>query len=156
MMLLYVVNFLDRVNVGFAALTMNRDLNFSPSVFGFGAGIFFIGYFAFHVPASVTLARVGAQRGVFFIMAVWGVISASFAFVEGDRAFYALRFLLGVAEAGFYPGMIFYLTLWFPTSYRARFTAIFSAAIPVSNIIGGPLSGLILGMDGILGFHGWQ
>jgi ACS family tartrate transporter-like MFS transporter len=135
---------------------MNRDLGFSPTVFGFGAGIFFIGYFLFHVPASVILARVGARRGVFCILAAWGAISASCALVEGPASFYILRFLLGVAEAGFFPGMIFYLTLWFPLAYRARFIASFAAAIPLSNIIGGPLSGLILGMDGVLMLHGWQ
>jgi MFS transporter, ACS family, tartrate transporter len=156
MALLYVVNFVDRVNVGFAALTMNRDLGFSPTVFGFGAGIFFIGYFLFHVPASVILARVGARRGVFCILAAWGAISASCALVQGPASFYVLRFLLGVAEAGFFPGMIFYLTLWFPLAYRARFIASFAAAIPLSNIIGAPLSGLILGMDGVLTLHGWQ
>ncbi len=156
MALLYVVNFVDRVNVGFAALTMNRDLGFSPTVFGFGAGIFFIGYFLFHVPATVILARVGARRGVFCILAAWGAISASCALVQGPASFYILRFLLGVAEAGFFPGMIFYLTLWFPLAYRARFIASFAAAIPLANIIGGPLSGLILGMDGVLMLHGWQ
>src|SRR5258708_32064684 len=122
MMLLYVVNFVDRLNVGFAALTMNKDLEFSPSIFGFGAGVFFIGYLLFQVPATVLLARVGARRSVFCIMAVWGLISASNAFVQGPIEFYTLRFLLGVAEAGFFPGMIFYLTLWFPQTYRGRFT----------------------------------
>ena len=156
MMLLYVVNFIDRVNVGFAALTMNKDLGFSPAIFGFGAGVFFIGYLLFQVPANVILERVGARRWIFCILVVWGAISAANAFVQGPTSFYALRFLLGVAEAGFFPGMIFYLTLWFPQAYRARFTASFMAAIPLAGIIGGPLSGLILGMDGVAGLHGWQ
>ena len=156
MMLLYVVNFIDRSNVGFAALTMNRDLGFSPSVFGLGSGIFFLGYVLFHVPATLLLERVGARRMIFCIMAVWGLISASNAFVRGPQSFYVLRFFLGVAEAGFFPGMIFYLTLWFPNAYRGRYSAIFSSAIPLAGIIGGPLSGVILGMDGVAGLHGWQ
>jgi ACS family tartrate transporter-like MFS transporter len=156
MLLLYIVNFLDRVNVGFAALTMNKDLGFSPSVFGFGAGIFFFSYALCQVPSSVMLQRIGARRTVSCIMAAWGLLSASTALVQGPASFYTLRFLLGVAEAGFFPGMVFYLTLWFPRSYRARFTAMFVAGIPLASIIGGPLSGLILGMDGLGGLHGWQ
>jgi ACS family tartrate transporter-like MFS transporter len=144
------------VNVGFAALTMNRDLGFSPSIYGFAAGIFFLSYALFQVPANVILERVGARRCVFFIMATWGALSAATAFVQDPASFYILRFLLGVAEAGFFPGMILYLTFWFPQLYRARFTAILMAAIPLSSIFGGPLSGLILGMDGIAGLHGWQ
>jgi ACS family tartrate transporter-like MFS transporter len=155
-MLLYVVNFIDRSNVGFAALTMNRDLGFSPSVFGFGSGVFFIGYVLFQVPATVLLERVGARRLIFCIMALWGLVSASNAFVRGAQSFYALRFLLGVAEAGFFPGMIFYLTLWFPKRHRGRYSATFSSAIPLAGVIGGPLSGLILGMDGMAGLRGWQ
>jgi len=156
MMVLYLVNFVDRLNVGFAALTMNRDLGFSPSVFGFGAGVFFLGYVPFQVPANVILVRVGARRWIFCILAIWGLISASTAFVQGPVSFYVLRFLLGAAEAGFFPGMIFYLTLWFPQAYRARFTANFMVAIPLAGFIGSPLSSLFLGMDGVLGFHGWQ
>ena len=156
MVLLYLVNFLDRLNVGFAALTMNKDLGFSPAIFGFGAGVFFIGYLLFQVPANVILERVGARRWIFCITAIWGLISASNAFVQGPTSFYALRFLLGVAEAGLFPGMIFYLTLWFPQTYRARFNASFYLAIPLAGIIGGPLSGLILGMDGVGDLHGWQ
>src|ERR1700730_15901436 len=154
MMLLYVTNYLDRVNVGFAALTMNKDLGFSPSTYGFAAGIFFLSYAMFHVPASVIINRVGARRSVFCIMATWGALSAATAFVQELVSFYILRFLLGVAEAGFFPGMILYLTFWLPSLYRARFTAIFMAAIPLSSIFGGPLSGLILGMDGGAGFYG--
>ncbi|HEY6333164.1 MAG TPA: MFS transporter [Blastocatellia bacterium] len=156
MMVLYVTNYLDRVNVGFAALTMNKDLGFSPSIYGFAAGIFFLSYALFQVPANVILERVGARRSVFCIMATWGALSAATAFVQEPVIFYILRFLLGVAEAGFFPGMILYLTFWFPQLYRARFTAIFMAAIPISSILGAPLSGLILGMDGVAGFYGWQ
>jgi ACS family tartrate transporter-like MFS transporter len=156
MMLLYIVNYLDRVNVGFAALTMNKDLGFSPSVFGFGAGIFFFSYALCQIPSSVMLQRFGAKRAVSCIMAAWGLLSASTALVQGQTSFYILRFLLGVAEAGFFPGMVFYLTLWFPRGYRARFTAMFVTGIPLASIIGGPLSGLILGMDGLGGLHGWQ
>ena len=156
MMLLYIANYLDRVNVGFAALTMNKDMGFSPSVFGFGAGIFFFSYAICQVPSSVILERIGAKRAVFCIMVAWGLLSASTALVQGQTSFYTLRFLLGVAEAGFFPGMVYYLTLWFPRGYRARFTAFFVAAIPLASIIGGPLSGLILGMDGLGGLHGWQ
>jgi ACS family tartrate transporter-like MFS transporter len=156
MMLLYLTNYLDRVNVGFAALTMNKDLGFSPSIYGFAAGIFFLSYALFQVPANVIIERVGARRSVFCIMATWGALSAATAFVQDPVIFYILRFLLGVAEAGFFPGMILYLTFWLPSLYRARFTAIFMAAIPLSSIFGGPLSGLIVGMDGVVGFHGWQ
>lgn len=156
MMLLYVINFVDRVNVGFAALTMNADLSFSPSIFGFGAGIFFVGYLAFQVPANVIIARIGARLWIFLILLVWGAISAANAFVQGPATFYALRFLLGVAEAGLFPGMVFYLTLWFPQAYRARFCAWLMAAAPIALVVGGPLSSFILGMDGALGLHGWQ
>jgi ACS family tartrate transporter-like MFS transporter len=156
MVLLYVVSFIDRSNVGYAALTMNKDLGFSPSVFGFGVGIFFIGYLLFLVPANLILVRVGAKRWIFSIMAVWGAISAAGAFMQGPLSFYLLRFLLGVAEAGFFPGMLLYLTYWFPRSHRARFTASFMVAVPLSFVIGGPISGLILGMDGVAGIRGWQ
>jgi ACS family tartrate transporter-like MFS transporter len=151
MVVLYVVNFLDRVNVGFAALTMNKDLGFSPAVYGFGAGLFFVGYFLFQVPANLILRQLGARRWIFLIIAVWGVVSVANALTRGPLSLYALRFCLGVAEAGFFPGMIFYLTLWFPRGYRARFTAIFMTAVPLANIIGAPLSGFILGMSGTAG-----
>ena len=156
MVLLYLVNFIDRLNVGFAALTMNRDLHFSPAVFGFGAGLFFVGYLLFQIPANLMLVRIGARRWIFCITAIWGLVSASSALVQGPASFYALRFLLGVAEAGLFPGVIFYLTIWFPKFYRARFNACFYIAIPLAGIIGGPLSGLILGMDGVGGLRGWQ
>ncbi len=156
MMLLYLVNFIDRTNVGFAALTMNMDLGFSPAVFGFGAGVFFVGYALCQVPANVILERIGARRWVFWMLAVWGLLSASNAWVQSPETFYAVRFLLGVAEAGFFPGMLLYLTYWFPRAYRARFTASFMVAIPLSFVVGGPLASLILGMDGVAGLHGWQ
>jgi ACS family tartrate transporter-like MFS transporter len=154
--LLYLANYIDRVNAGFAALTMNKDLSLSPAVFGFGAGVLFVGYLLFQVPANIVLGRIGARRWIFAILVTWGAISAATAFVQGPIGFYVLRFLLGVAEAGFFPGMIFYLTLWFPQAFRARFAAGFICAIPLSGIVGGPLSGLILGMDSFLGLHGWQ
>ena len=156
LVLLYIANYLDRVNAGFAALTMNADLGFSPSVFGFGAGVLFVGYLIFQIPANAILARVGARRWMSCILIVWGAISAGTAFIQDAYSFYALRFLLGVAEAGLFPGMMYYLTLWFPQNYRARFASGIVCAIPLSGMIGGPVSGLILGMDGIGGMHGWQ
>jgi len=156
MLLLYITNYIDRVNVGFAALAMNRDLGFSSAVFGFGAGIFFVGYFVFQVPASIAVRRVGARRGMFLILAFWGALSAANALVRGPTSFYLLRFLLGIAEAGFFPSAIFYLTQWFPPAYRARFTAGFIVAQPLSFVIGAPLSIFILGMHGAYGLHGWQ
>ncbi len=154
--LLYVINYLDRVNVGFAALTMNQDLGISPTAYGLSGSLLFLGYMMFQVPAVLTLERFGARRTVFFILLVWGAISASNALVQGETSLYLLRFLLGVAEAGFFPGMVFYLTLWFPTTYRARVNAYFYSGIPLAFVIGGPLSSLILQMDGIAGFRGWQ
>ena len=156
MVALYTVSFLDRVNVGFAALTMNKDLGFTPEIYGWGAGIFFFGYFLFEIPSNVILTHVGARRWICRIMASWGVISAANAFVQGPTSFYVLRFLLGLAEAGFAPGMIFYLSLWFPARLRARYAATYFLAIPLTNVIGAPVSGLILGTDGFLGLHGWQ
>jgi MFS transporter, ACS family, tartrate transporter len=156
MVALYMLAWLDRVNVGFAALTMNQDLKFSPTVFGFGAGVFFLGYFLFQLPANLVLARIGARRWIGGIVLAWGALSAAGALVRNPETFYLLRFLLGIAEAGFFPGMIFYLTLWFPQSYRARFTAGFMAAIPLASIIGAPISTLILELDGMAGLRGWQ
>ena len=153
---LYVVSFLDRVNVGFAALEMNRDLGLSPAVYGFGAGIFFIGYSLFEVPSNLILARIGARRWIARIMITWGLIAAGMMFVRGPLSFYALRFLLGVAEAGFFPGIIFYLSEWFPADARARAVARFMTAIPVSGVIGGPISGALLGLSGWHGLTGWQ
>jgi len=156
MMLLYFANIMDRVNVGFAAITMNHDLGFSPAVYGFGSGAFFIGYALFQVPANVVLERVGAKRWIFLILLVWGALSAANAAVTGAHSFYAVRVLLGVVESGFYPGMILYMTYWFTRPYRARMVAIFMAALPAANIVGGPLSSLILGMNGFHGLAGWQ
>ena len=156
MALLYIVNFLDRVNVGFAALTMNRDLVFSPTTFGVGAGILFVGFFFFSVPSCLLLERIGLKRWLFGTLLIWGLLSATTAFVTTPLQFYALRFVLGAAEAGFVPGMIFYLTQWFPPAYRARFGAGFLTAAPISFIIGSPLSGFILGLGGLYGLHGWQ
>lgn len=154
--LLYLVSFIDRANVGFAALTMNKDLAFSPAIFGFGAGLFSVGYALFQVPSNLILERVGPRRWVFCIMVAWGALSTANSLVQGPVSFYALRFFLGVAEAGFFPGMILYLTYWFPRALRARFIALFMAAIPMSFIIGGPLSGAILGLDGVSHLAGWQ
>ena len=155
-MLLYFVAFIDRVNIGFAALTMNKDLGFSPTVFGFGAGIFFLGYFLFEVPSNLILDKVGARIWIARVMITWGLISGAMAFVTGTTSFYTLRFLLGAAEAGFFPGIILYLSFWFPARQRAAVTAIFMAAAPLSTVLGSPLSGALLEMHGYLGFSGWQ
>ncbi|MET3415141.1 MFS family permease [Methylobacterium sp. 1030] len=154
--LLYFIAFIDRVNIGFAALTMNKDLGFSSAVFGFGAGIFFFGYFLFEVPSNIVLDKVGARIWIARVMITWGMISGAFAFVQDEYSFYALRFLLGAAEAGFFPGIILYLTYWFPTRYRAGVVSLFMAAAPISVVIGSPLSSALLEMEGILGLHGWQ
>src|SRR6202047_5170335 len=156
LVLAYFFSYLDRVNLGFAALTMNAELKFSPTVFAWGAGIFFIGYFIFEVPSNLALERFGASRWIARIMVTWGIISAAMALVSGVWSFYALRFLLGVAEAGFFPGIILYLTYWYPAEYRARFLAAFAIAVPVSTVIGAPISGLLLGLDGAMGLKGWQ
>jgi ACS family tartrate transporter-like MFS transporter len=156
MMLLYVCNFLDRVNVGFAALEMNRDLAIGAEAFGIVGGIFFLGYFFFEVPSNVILEKVGARIWIFRIMLTWGLVSMATAFVQGVQSLSVLRFLLGVAEAGFFPGIIFYLGMWFPAALRARYVGLFLCAISLANIVGAPLSGLILGMDGVAGLHGWQ
>ena len=146
--LLYIVAYLDRINVGFAALQMKGQLGFSDEVYGLGAGIFFAGYFFFQVPSNLALARVGARKWIAVIMVVWGIISASMIFVASPRGFYLLRFLLGAAEAGFFPGMILYLRRWFPSAARARAVALFMTAAPLAGVIGGPLSGLLLGVHG--------
>ena len=155
-MLLYIVNLVDRTNVGFAALTMNKDLGFSPTMYGFGASVFFISYSLFQVPANFILQRIGARRWMFLILAAWSLISAANALVHDPSTFYVLRFLLGIAEAGFFPGMIYYLTRWFPQAYLARNIAGFETALPLSFVVGGPLASLILGLDGTSGLHGWQ
>ena len=161
----YFVAYLDRVNVGFAALTMNKDLGLTSSMYGFGAGVFFLAYFLFEVPSNLLLNRFGARKWIARIMFTWGILSGMMAFIPGlatytglrnEHAFYGLRVLLGIAEAGFFPGIIFYLTLWFPAVYRARIIGYFMAAIPLSTVIGAPASGLLLGLDGALGLKGWQ
>jgi ACS family tartrate transporter-like MFS transporter len=156
LLMLYVIAWLDRVNVGFAALQMNHDLGFSPFVYGLGAGLFFIGYALFEVPSNLVLARVGARRWIARIMVTWGVLSAGMMFVQGPVSFYVLRFLLGVAEAGFFPGIIYYLSTWYPAAQRARAVSWFMVAIPLTIVIGGPLAGFLLGMHGLGGLHGWQ
>jgi MFS family permease len=168
----YFVAYLDRVNVGFAKLQMASDLSLSDEVYGFGAGIFFIGYFFFEMPSNIILAKVGARRWIARIMISWGILSSAFMFTghlhwgqvsaafgctDAEFSFYVMRFLLGLAEAGFYPGVILYLTFWFPADRRAHVIALFMTAIPVSNVIGSPLSGAILEyLDGMQGMRGWQ
>jgi MFS transporter, ACS family, tartrate transporter len=156
LLLLYIIAWLDRVNISFAALQMNADLGFSAAVYGLGAGIFFAGYALFEVPSNLILARVGARRWIGRIMVSWGLISIAMLFVEGKWSFYALRFALGVAEAGFLPGILFYLTQWFPKQERARAVSWFMLGIPLSTVIGGPLAGMLLGLDGRQDLAGWQ
>lgn len=156
LMLLYLVAFLDRVNVGFAALTMNRDLHIDASLFGLAAGMFFLGYFLFELPSNLILLRVGARRWIMVLMIAWGVVSVATAFVPGSTMYIVLRFLLGLAEAGFYPGVILYLTFWLPPSVRTSVMAIFVTAIPLSNLIGAPVSARILELDQAFGLRGWQ
>ncbi|GAB3628888.1 MFS transporter [Pandoraea terrae] len=155
--LCYVVSYLDRVNVGFAKLQMSQQLGFSETIFGLGAGIFFFGYFLFEVPSNLALNRFGAKVWIARIMITWGLISACFVFVSTPTSFYVMRFLLGLAEAGFYPGIIMYLTHWYPSHRRAKIVAMFMSAIPVSGIFGNPLSGLIMdAFGGAGGWAGWQ
>jgi len=154
--LAYIVNYLDRTNIGFAALTMNKDLGLTATGFGFGAGILFLSYTVFEIPSNLALYHFGARRWIARIMISWGVVSAGTAFVIGAYSYYAARFALGVAEAGFFPGVTYYLAAWFPPQYRTRMLAWFLVAIPASSLIGGPISGLILEMDGIWGLRGWQ
>ncbi|MCM2443319.1 MFS transporter [Agrobacterium vitis] len=155
-MILYLVAFIDRVNIGFASLTMNQDLGFSSTVFGVGAGIFFLGYFIFEVPSNLILDKVGARIWIARVMITWGIVSGMMALVQGATSFYALRFLLGVAEAGFFPGIILYLSYWFPARRRAAVTAMFMAAAPLATAIGSPISGALLEMHGVWGLAGWQ
>lgn len=152
----YLVAYIDRTNVSFAALTMNEDIGLSAYMFGWGAGIFFISYALFEVPSNIVLQRTSARLWIARIMITWGIVSGLMATVQGPTSFLILRFLLGVAEAGFFPGIIFYLTQWFPAAYRARAISVLYIAVPVSNAVASILSGAILGMDGILGVKGWQ
>jgi D-galactonate transporter len=153
----YVAAYLDRVNVGFAKLQMLNDLKFSESVYGLGAGIFFIGYFVFEVPSNILLHRVGARVWISRIMVTWALVSAASLFVTTPAMFYTLRFLLGVAEAGFFPGIVLYLTYWYPSSRRGRMNALFMVGIPVAGVVGGPLSGWIMqAFNGVHGLANWQ
>lgn len=157
LMFCYLVAYLDRVNVGFAKLQMSADLHFSDTVYGLGAGIFFIAYFLVEIPSNIILHRVGARLWMARIMITWGVISSGMAFVTTPTAFYVMRFLLGLAEAGFYPGVILYLSYWYPSHRRGKMFAAFAAAVPLSGLIGGPLSGLVLhSFSGVMNYAGWQ
>ena len=161
LVLCYFVAYLDRVNVGFAKLTMDTDLGLSETAFGFGAGVFFLAYFLFEVPSNIIMDKVGARRWIARIMLSWGLVSGAMAFLSqigtaiglsAEHTFYLLRILLGFAEAGFFPGIIFFLTLWFPAAYRARIVGYFMAAIPLSSALGSPVSAALLGFDGALGY----
>jgi ACS family tartrate transporter-like MFS transporter len=156
LILCYFVAYLDRVNVSMAALTMNKALHINPAQFGFGAGIFFFAYFIFEVPSNLALDRFGARKWIARIMFTWGAVSGCMAAIHGVTGFYAVRVALGAAEAGFFPGIIYYLTLWFPSLYRARIVGLFMVAIPLSTVIGNPVSGAILSMNGVLGLADWQ
>src|ERR1700681_3484138 len=146
----YVLAYIDRINVSFAGLTMRADLDMSAGTFGFAIGIFFFGYFIFEVPSNVILEKVGARLWIARIMITWGLVSTAMAFIQGPTSFFVLRFLLGVAEAGFLPGMILYLTYWFPAAHRARIVGLFMAAVPLASAIGAPVSGLLVGIDDVL------
>jgi ACS family tartrate transporter-like MFS transporter len=154
--LAYMINYLDRTNISFAALTMNKDIGLSATQYGRGAGIFFLGYCLFEVPSNLALYRFGARLWIARIMITWGLLSIAMVFVGGAWSFYVMRFLLGVAEAGFFPGVAFYLAFWFPPQYRARILAGFLVAIPFSTVVGAPLSGLLLELDGSWGLAGWK
>ena len=156
LMICYFFALLDRVNVGFAALQMNKDLGLTPAMFGFGASLFFVSYFLVEVPSNLALQRVGARRWIARIMITWGLVTACMAFVVGPYSLYGMRFILGAAEAGFFPGAILYLTYWLPNEYRARILATFTVSIPLATFLGSPLSVSLLELDGTLGLKGWQ
>ena len=156
MFVLYILAYLDRVNVGFAAMDMKRDLHFSDTVYGTGAGIFFLGSVLFDLPSNLILVRVGARVWIARIMITWGIVAGLMMFIHGPWSFYSLRFLLGVSEAGFFPGMILYLTYWFPSRERARAVAKFMTATSIAGVVGAPLSSLLLRLEGAAGLHGWQ
>jgi ACS family tartrate transporter-like MFS transporter len=156
LILLYFVAFLDRINIGFAALTMNKDVGLTPQMFGLGAGIFFLGYFLFEVPSTVILHHVGARFWIGRVMITWGLVSVAMVFTRGPISFYVLRFLLGLAEAGFFPGIILYLSYWFPKNHRSTVTAMFMAAAPIAGFIGSPVSGALMQLNGLFGLRGWQ
>jgi len=152
----YIVAYLDRINIGFAKLQFTQDLQFSEVVYGFGAGLFFLGYFLFEVPSNLLLERVGARLTLLRIMVLWGVISGGMAFISTPTQYYVMRFLLGVAEAGFFPGVILYLSYWFPTRVRGRMTSMFVMGSAAAGMIGAPISSLLLNMEGLHGLRGWQ
>jgi len=154
--LLYFVSFLDRVNVGFAAFSMNKAIGLTPAQFGFGGGIFFFGYVLFQVPSNLVMLRVGARRWIAWVVIVWGIVSACSAFVTGPHSFYAMRFLLGLAESGYFPGTILYLSLWFPARHKAHAVAVFMAAAPLSTAVGSPISGALMELPRIAGLMDWQ
>ena len=157
LMLCYVASYMDRVNIGFAKLQMQQELGFSETVFGLGSGIFFLGYFLFEAPSNIIMYRVGARAWIARIMITWGLLSGAFIWVKSTPAFYGLRFILGLAEAGFYPGVILYLTYWFPAQWRGRVIAVLMSAIPISSILGNPLSGWVMdAMNGLHGVAGWK
>src|SRR6476646_300912 len=156
LMVAYFVSFVDRVNLGFAALQMVKDLRLSSTVFGFGGGIFFLSYFMFEVPSNLLLEKFGARRWIARIMITWGILAGAMALVKGPQSLYLIRLLLGAAEAGFFPGVILYLTYWFPVEYRARIVGLFTVAIPLSSFLGSPISAVVLGIDGWFGLRGWQ
>lgn len=156
LMVCYFVAYLDRANVGFAAIHMSDEIGLTAYAYGVGAGLFFLTYFIFEVPSNLMLARYGARRWICRIMITWGIVSGSMAFVTSESGFYTLRLLLGAAEAGFFPGITYFITLWFPARYRARIMGAFLCAAPISLSLGGPISGALLGMDGIMGLSGWR
>src|SRR5580698_8972375 len=156
LILLYLVAFLDRVNISFAALTMNRDLGISETLYGFAAGVFFLSYCLFQVPANLVLARMGARCWLAILMVAWGVVSMATAFVVSPPTYIGARFLLGIAESGFYPGVIYYFTFWLPRSMRTRVLALFLLAVPLCNSLGSPISAHILTLNNLSGLHGWQ
>ncbi|PRY04538.1 MFS transporter [Paraburkholderia sp. BL25I1N1] len=154
--LAFIFNYIDRTSVGFAALTMNQDIGLTPAQFGWGAGVLFAGYCLFEIPSNLALYRYGARRWLARIMITWGLASTATCLVQGPTSFYVLRLLLGIAEAGFFPGVTFFLACWFPAQYRVRVLAFFMLGVPLSSVLGGPLSAALLGLDGMAGLHGWQ
>ncbi len=153
---LYIIAYLDRVNIGFAALQMNQDLGFSPTIYGLGSGMFFLGYFLFEVPSNLILEKIGARVWIARITITWGIMAIGMMFVNSPLSFYLLRFLLGIAEAGFYPGIILYFTYWFPSIQYAKTVALLLIGIPIAGILGGLISGILLNLDGTMGLAGWQ
>ncbi|WP_337269901.1 MFS transporter [Oryzifoliimicrobium ureilyticus] len=156
MMISYLFAILDRANVGMASLQMVQDLHISKQAFGFGASLFFISYFLMEVPSNMALQRFGARMWIARIMITWGLISAAMAFVEGETSFYIMRFVLGAAEAGFFPGVLLFLTYWLPSGYRGRYIALFGISIPAATFLGSPIGGILLSLDGLMGLKGWQ